>query len=387
MGGGLLIHPNAEVVLENVVVSGNHVTCGGGGGIANFGKLGIVNSSIDNNYTGPGTRGSYSQPIRIATQAGPGATPSYSRYGIANGGGIYNAGELYAVNSSITNNRSGNNGGGIFNEGSAALAFLNNVTLQGNEAAGIAKFIVTDAGSTTEKYRPLGVGGAVLNTNGAEIVILHSTIYQNKAYYNAGLSNGAVPTFGYPVDNRMSAGALFKIGNSIVAENTIESLSLGGTLTTPAGGEPGVAFPIADTTSNCWAMDGDSNKIKSLLNNVFDNEGPPATGRSTNDCANALSYPFGAGGSSFDSFNTTGGTPVGITGVMTDEGTSTSCRLDSAAASRARDAYQTPVARRWLSYVPATPFDQRGFVRITGAHEADLGAREEGANVPYQLST
>jgi CSLREA domain-containing protein len=102
-GGG--IYNDANLVLTNSTLSGNHARAGGG--IYNdYGVIAITNSTVSGNWTDPDEHG----------------------------GGIYNAGTLTLTNVTVTNNHAGGDGGGIYEE-SRETTYLKNTILEGNTAS------------------------------------------------------------------------------------------------------------------------------------------------------------------------------------------------------------------------------------------------------------
>ncbi len=371
LGAGLLIRPAAEVILQHSKVTGSKVLCGSGGGIANLGKLGVIDSEISANAASLGNTGNYSVADQVTMHGG-----AIEKYSNSSGGGIYNAGELYLVNSSVNNNRAGRFGGGLFNY--SGKAFLNNTTLAENEAVGT--FTLKHSMNGTGANFPMGTGGGVFNTNQAKMVILNSTIAKNKAFYAAGISNGASATYGFDENANVSAGTFLKIGNSLIAENKIAGTStIGVNSSTLSGSQlpPGVtqesvgAAPLpGDTISNCWGrLDGEQNKISSLSNNLFG-----STREADPECSNSIknaSLSFGA----LDTFSHRTSDTTFLQGCSNFAGEFTySCR------PALMNNYSAPAAIRWVSYAPMVPFDQRGISRIA---PYDRGSREEGSTAAW----
>ena len=107
-GGGIYVESSGGtqtgLAIVNCVVTNNQVTGSSGGGIDNGGALFILNSLISRNSVG-------------------------DEGGIGSGGGISNSGTLTISNSTINNNGASNGGGGIFNGGTAVIT---GSTLSGN---------------------------------------------------------------------------------------------------------------------------------------------------------------------------------------------------------------------------------------------------------------
>ena len=117
-GGGIENSSYLEVTtleVQNSSVTANHAATGQGGGVENFGGVAVVGGSTISGNEAP----------------------------VALGGGIYNAngtGVLTLANSTVSGNRSGSLGGGIFNAQNSR-AYLDNVTVtnnfSGNDGGGI----------------------------------------------------------------------------------------------------------------------------------------------------------------------------------------------------------------------------------------------------------
>ncbi|GJM15784.1 MAG: CSLREA domain-containing protein [Thermodesulfobacteriota bacterium] len=141
-----------------------------GGGIRNVAeKLFLYRVALENN-TSPRGAGLYNGPdgdttIRDSVIFNNTATgdPDMER-----GGGIYNKGELFLGNSTVSNNSAGDLGGGIFNEGSIHAAFS------------------TIADNTTES----GLPGGVHTIFGGDLSLFANIIADN----NDGNCGGILPT-------------------------------------------------------------------------------------------------------------------------------------------------------------------------------------------------
>ena len=103
-GGGIWNGSSGKLLLQGSTVSGNRIQ-GLGGGIYNAGELILLNSTISGN-------------------------DATSKYSMSGGGGIYNEGILQVQNSTITANHGGT-GGGLVNKG---VAYLRSTILAGNIA-------------------------------------------------------------------------------------------------------------------------------------------------------------------------------------------------------------------------------------------------------------
>ena len=206
-GGGttriLWVESGSELVLQGLVLGNGYTTDIGAGISNNAGRVAIVDSVLfGNNGAGWG------------------------------GGGIYNSGTLYIINSIISNNNSFY-GGGIANEGfltlidstmlgnigtfgggisnySSGVVNLINSTLTGNSASydggGIDNnySMVTITNSTLSGNNAGNVGGGINNYQGT-LTTTNTTISEN----NGGSGGGISKIYGYTIVN-----------SSIVANNT-----------------------------------------------------------------------------------------------------------------------------------------------------------------------
>jgi hypothetical protein len=201
------ISPGASVVVSGLTISnggipgGDNINNGRGGGIYNAGKLALVDTTIRDNVA------------------------DFS------GGGIDNEGTLTIVNSMVTNNGCGlsigtGSGGGIYNHGALTLF---NSTIQDNKAIGAFGD---------------GVGGGIYNAG--TLTVVNTTIADNHAsssmgggygggIENAGtlaIANSTISGNGAGGRGQASGGGIDNSGTVIVADSTINdnssSVGLGG---------------------------------------------------------------------------------------------------------------------------------------------------------------
>jgi transcriptional regulator with XRE-family HTH domain len=172
--------------------------------ITNEGKLTLSKSMVSNNWL-------YSDS-RLASEKG--------------GGGIYNAGALSLIDSTVSNNESGNVGGGIYNAGTLSLI---DSTVSGNMAqsdgggifnnssdpsGGVSLTNSTVSGNTAQG----GSGGGIENDSGA-LILTNSTVSGNTARGDGGggiYSLGMLMLTNTTVANNIaqsSGGGIYKAGN------------------------------------------------------------------------------------------------------------------------------------------------------------------------------
>ncbi|MEA5602658.1 DUF4347 domain-containing protein [Nostoc sp. UHCC 0252] len=172
-----------------------------------------------------------------------------------NGGGIVNSGVLNLTNSTVSNNTTSQNGGGIVNSDSGILS-LNNSSVSGNTASGsgggISNSNILNLNNSTVSDNQASFGGGIANPSSfysfGSATVTNSTISGNKSLedgggiYNGGsYNNGNVLTLiSSTVTNNTSdldsngtgdgggifnTGRKFVVGNSIIAGNSDKSTS------------------------------------------------------------------------------------------------------------------------------------------------------------------
>jgi len=238
-GGG--ISSGATLTISNCAISGNSITADGveysGAGIYNVGTMTIVNSTVNNNqalivgFLPPfgggisndgGTLTIQNTTISENTVAGSGW-----------GGGVYNAGSLRAINSTIRGN-TGSSGGGISGGGATII----NCTISGNSAlfegggiyggGTISNCTISGNRTTVGHGRGGGIsgGGTITNStmsdnvaiDGGNIcatvaVQLGNTILKNGAIFVLG--SGTVTSHGYNLSSDNGGGFLIGPGDQI----------------------------------------------------------------------------------------------------------------------------------------------------------------------------
>ncbi len=179
-GGGIWVGPGGFAELNHSTVRENNALGGaGGGGIWTNGKVRVVDSTVQRNFTNGGGGGGGGIQLFGAGSNVSILRSTVSRNTAANasGGGIRNVrGQLRIRNSTIANNRAYYSGGGIMMEvpmpaGPTPLTLLNNVTIarnvadsddmNGGDGGGIAEF--ADAGGSFK----VGNSLIALNTVGS----------------------------------------------------------------------------------------------------------------------------------------------------------------------------------------------------------------------------
>ena len=201
-GAGIYIAEGAIVTIADSVISNNGAS-DDGAGIYNLGQLEIHDTIIENNT------------------ADNDGSESSTRDGIAQGGGIYNgiSGSLTITDSSLFQNTSVGNGGGLSNHG---LAALNEVIVGENYA---------------EAINSSSGGGGIFNNSTATLTMSFSTVaHNNSGDYAAGIDTiggGSISdsliieNFSSPTESGVGgigasseASGSLTIRNSVVANNT-----------------------------------------------------------------------------------------------------------------------------------------------------------------------
>ncbi|MBO7726729.1 MAG: hypothetical protein J6S40_09730, partial [Thermoguttaceae bacterium] len=123
--GGGICNDSGTLTIANSTISGN--TADWGGGICNDGTLTIANSTVSGNETfADGFGGGINNISGMLTLTGSTVTENYSD---VDGGGIYNLGTLVVTNSTISRNVADWGGGGIYNAGALTIT---NTAISGN---------------------------------------------------------------------------------------------------------------------------------------------------------------------------------------------------------------------------------------------------------------
>jgi hypothetical protein len=194
--------------IEDSTISNNRITSfGNGGGINNNGDVTMINSSVTGNTSGSdgggiASIGDNTDLIVIDSDISENTAPD-------RGGGIYNTsriGDVIVARSTLHRNTASSQGGGIYNIG---LLDVINSTLSFNEASvdggGIYNLSTLDVvNSTISNNMADENGGGIYNLN--TLHVFNSTIYANGAEMNGG---GIV-----------NIGPMVTLANTIVAGST-----------------------------------------------------------------------------------------------------------------------------------------------------------------------
>ena len=239
-GGG--ISSGATLTISNCAISGNSIlTTDGlqhsGAGIYNVGTMTIVNSTVNNNQAliggfFPPSGGGISSDVGTLTIQNTTISEN-TVAGSGWGGGVYNAGSLTAINSTIRGNTA-SSGGGIFGGGATII----NCTISGNSAVfegggifgggTISNCTISGNMTTVGHSRGGGISGSGtitnstfsdnLSVNGSSICAL-GTVQLANTILNSGanifLLGGTVTSHGYNLSSDNGGGFLNGPGDQI----------------------------------------------------------------------------------------------------------------------------------------------------------------------------
>lgn len=274
-GGGGLHNDLGEVTLLNTTVYAN--TSADGGGIYNNGLLTITASSLISNTASSRGGGLRNTDNGVALLTNASVLTNSVTLASSNGGGLYSTGQLVVVNSTIANNQSANDGGGIeIRDSSVSLTStltLSNSTVSGNVSAnggGGAQFrgsgssgpVVVVIVNTTFSGNSTGLsgGGGFRNNTDAQTTLTNVTIANNNAANNgSGLRSSGTPTSTLTLRNVLLA-------NNLGNENCDGAFtSLGYNLSSDV------------TCATSLTGPGDRNNVNPLIGALANNGGPTLT--------------------------------------------------------------------------------------------------------------
>jgi hypothetical protein len=162
-----------------------------GGAVYNAGNVEITNGTLFNNQAGSGSGGSI---YNLGNLSITNSRLTNNVAGIGLGGAIYNAGVLLLQGSTFSNNYAGLAGGAIWNVGTVSITqvtFNNNSGFHGGglENTGTARITGSTFSSNTTTG---GMGGAIHNTG--LLTVLNSTVSANST--SAGENGGGLSNLG-----------------------------------------------------------------------------------------------------------------------------------------------------------------------------------------------
>ncbi|OUC12234.1 MAG: hypothetical protein B0A82_23560 [Alkalinema sp. CACIAM 70d] len=254
------VNPNVNAAIVGVTIANGKAINGGGflsntagGGILNFGSLGVINTTFSNNnggQLGGGIANFGGMLINGGTfnsnQAISGAG-IYNAGGIeirnsnfntnqasGNGGGVFNSGSLTIDNDYFSRNTAGNDGGSLYNSGSGTASILTSVIVDGRAnrlGGGIANFGTLASLDNTlirgnQSTGSGGAGGGLFNGGTANLT--NTSILGNVAAgIGGGIYNGGTLTVranSLISSNRAAdGGGIYNDGTARLGESTVMS--------------------------------------------------------------------------------------------------------------------------------------------------------------------
>jgi hypothetical protein len=197
----------ATLNVTGAVISANRALTGPGGGIGNAGNalVSITHSTISNNFSG-NIGGGFADQNSLGSLVVANSL-FLNNVASGNGGGIFEAGPQTSItNTQIAGNHSGAAGGGVFAAGTTL--FVENSTISNNVAAG-------------DPNTSAGGGGIELQTTGTGLnasTIINTTIVNNRAVNNTGINIvGHLGADGGGID------ALYLTGDASLLNDTISA--------------------------------------------------------------------------------------------------------------------------------------------------------------------
>lgn len=340
-------------IIDSVIVDNTSITAGG---LANAGQMTITRTQIRGNSAQRLAGGIFNfstvegkREILGATLSLVESTISDNRAGV-NGGGLYNVALAYLIDSTIADNSAAGDGGGVFNTGGVGIR---SSTIRGNSALG-------DNGGG-------GIYSVGKTGSSSAVVILNSTLMENSAS-NAG---GGLHT------NNDTLLTNVTVSNNTAAE-------LGGGINVDSSGR----ITVTNVTLSHNTLTGDiaagagifSNGDALFVNSILAHNEPAAS------CVGGGGDIISQGHNLMDNESCALNEPGDVLaadallGDLTDNGGNTPTRalLDGSPAIDSGSNAACP------------PTDQRGFVRPSdgdadGSATCDIGAYEAAAQPPVVI--
>jgi CSLREA domain-containing protein len=176
------VDAGATATISGLTISNGSVMDGVGGGIYDAGTLTLVNSTVISNEArlGGGIGNFGMLTLAGSTVAGNDAD---------DGGGIYNMRTLTLTNSTLISNEASFRGGGIFNYFGCTTE-LGNSTIGGNQATSSGGGIYNGGGTLTLEDSTVSgntaAQGGGIDTNWGTVELINSTISDNQATFGGG---------------------------------------------------------------------------------------------------------------------------------------------------------------------------------------------------------
>jgi CSLREA domain-containing protein len=324
-----------------------------------------------------------------------------------NGGAIFNNGTATLTNSMVTGNTAtsgaGGGSGGIFNNGTLSLV---NSTVSGNSATGGPGGGVTNYGvltltnSTVSGNNSSAQCGGLYNGSGTT-TLTNSTVSGNSAFAGGGICNNPLHTVtlisstvsGNNTTNGGDGAGILNDGTITMTNSTVSGNhsvgSGGGILNNPSSHITLINCTVSSNTAIASSNAGGGGiynvgttnlKNTMVANNTINNgTGFDLKGTFNSEDYNLIGIPAGASFTGTTTHNIMGVDPL-LGSLMNNGGrTFTQGLLYNSPALDAGDDCVTQAAHCGDPNIPQLTTDQRGQPRLAGAH-VDIGAYERQAN-------
>jgi len=260
--GRAIYNANGTVTLVNSTVSNNMVGDSVGGGVYNAGILHSINSTIDGNTAAQGG-GIYNTGMVNLSN-----TAVISNAGVAGtgSGGIFNTdvGSITLTHSIVSGNTANNACAGIFSSGTMVLA---STVISGNSGTGIVNGCggIENHGNLTVSHSTIrdnvgtNEGGGIRNGPSGNLTLVNSTISGNAAYKGGGIDNLGTVTLSDSIvtDNSASQGAGGGIHNMDGAVE-LTNCTISGNRSGLHSGGGGIYTSGTMTLTNCTVSDNEA---------------------------------------------------------------------------------------------------------------------------------
>lgn len=182
---------SADVAINDLTIT-NGSALGNGGGIFNYGTLGVNNSAVSNNTASLNGGGIFNQGAMAIT----GSTISGNISTSGGAGGIFNNSAMAITNSTISGNQDSLGTGGVIQQG---IAIFTNTTISGNTGAGVQNTFATVVASAFNNV-------TIANNTGTGYAHAQSVSFQNSIVANNGtdcssIIRGSFADIGWNLDS------------------------------------------------------------------------------------------------------------------------------------------------------------------------------------------
>jgi len=211
VSGGGIFNEDGVVILRNTTVDDNTASSGPGGGVLSGGILTIFDSTLSGNNANEVGGAILSVPSPTGTLTIAGSTLTQNVSGL-DGGGIFNGGGQMTISSTTLDNNLADNGGGIYSSGTVTMT---NSTLSQNQAlAAFGGGIYNDGPSTsiavltntTLAQNEAAVNGAGLYNDGAAVTLINTIAAENTPGGDCFNNSGSIADAGHNLDSDTTCG-------------------------------------------------------------------------------------------------------------------------------------------------------------------------------------